>query len=1137
MDAPVDSVQDKWQLLPAFLRLRGLFMQHIDSFNFFVDHEINEIVKASSRVDSDIDPHFYMDFSNARVRMPERADTDAHDKSITPHECRMRDLTYAADICVDVEYLRGHQRVRQRGVVIGKLPIMLRSNKCVLYGKNEHEMARLQECPLDPGGYFVVRGTEKVILIQEQLSKNRIIVAVDSTKDEVTAKVSSVTHERKSNTEVLFGKPKPTKRLFLKHNSFTELIPLVIALKAMGMTIDKEIAQMIAGDDKQLIEILAPSIEEAQQLKVFTQNQALEWIGARRKVTRKSVSSRRSLSDDVLETLQMVILAHVPTIGLNFRPKCIYLALMARRALQTSLNPGQEDDLDFLGNKRLELAGHLLALMFEDLFKRYQAELKLNIDKVLKKPDRKQEFDAGRYLHMHGDLISQGLARAISSGNWNIKRFRMERAGVTHLLCRFSYIAALGMLTRVASQVEKSRKSSGPRALQTSQWGMLCPSDTPEGEQCGLVRNMALMSHITTDVDPVPIVRILYSLGVEDFSLLSGVELHGESAYIVMMNGQLLGVTRNAKQLLRSYRRLRRAGRIAPFASIAISRQYRTVNISSDGGRICRPLIIVDENGHSVVKQHHIDLLVQGKYTFDDFLRLGLVEYVDVNEENDALIAIYEKDLAEARSASPRVLKYTHLEIEPFAILGAVAGVIPFPDHNQSPRNTYQCAMGKQAMGAIGYNQQQRIDTIIYLLTYPQQPMVKSKTIELIGYDKLPAGQNAILTVMSFSGYDIEDALILNRGSLDRGFGRCHYLRKYQTMIKSYANGTYDRIVDAPRGPDGKVMEMFDSLESDGLAGSGLVIKTGQVIVNRQTPASTTNEIGAGGMMRAQPETTYKPAPMKYKAPVNGVVDKMMITQTEGNQTLIKVLMRQTRRPELGDKFSSRHGQKGVCGLIVPQEDMPFTDDGIVPDVVMNPHGFPKRMTIGKMLELLSGKAGVLTGELQYGTAFGGSDPEEMCRILVQNGYSYSGKDYMTSGITGEPVESYVFRGPVFYQKLKHMVLDKMHSRSTGPVNATTRQPMEGRSKDGGLRLGEMERDCLIGYGASSLIIERLMISSDASDMFVCEQCGLIAYQGWCRRCRSGKGVVSIRIPYAAKLLFQELTSMNITPKLILEDA
>ncbi|KAF7320895.1 DNA-directed RNA polymerase subunit beta [Mycena chlorophos] len=1117
---PIKSVEDKWLLLPAFLKVKGLVKQHIDSYNFFVESDIKNIVKANNKVTSDVDPRFWLKYTDINVGMPDRNDGSSVERKVTPHECRLRDITYSAPISVTIHYTRG-KNIVQRTVNIGRLPVMLRSSKCYLTGKTPAELARMTECPLDPGGYFVVKGTEKVILVQEQLSKNRIIVELDSVKNIVQASCTSSTHGGlKSKTYVATKKGK----IYLRHNSVHEDIPIVIALKAMGIQSDKEILLLTAGTTEAYKAAFSANLEDAAKLGVFTRQQALEYIGSRVKVNRKIMGPRRPAWEEALEALATIVLAHVPVKGLDLRAKAIFVATMTRRVLMAMEDEKMVDDRDYVGNKRLELAGQLLALLFEDLFKTYNANLKTAIDKVLKKQSRTSEFDAFNTMQFQGDHLTAGFVRAISTGNWSLKRFKMERAGVTHVLSRLSFISALGMMTRISSQFEKTRKVSGPRALQPSQWGMLCPSDTPEGEACGLVKNLALMTHITTDVEEGPIIKLAFMLGVEDISLATGTEIYGPHTFVVNVNGTIIGLTRYPARFVAQFRRLRRARRISEFVSVFINHHHKAVHIASDGGRICRPMIIVD-NGRPRVTSEHIALLKKETVAFDDFLRKGLVEYLDVNEENDAYIALYEADIVAAT---------THLEIEPFTLLGAVAGLIPYPHHNQSPRNTYQCAMGKQAIGAIGYNQLNRIDTLLYLSVYPQQPMVKTKTIELVGYDRLPAGQNATVAVMSYSGYDIEDALILNKASLDRGYGRCQVLRKNATLIRKYANGTFDRLADAPVDEmTGQVAKKYDIIQADGLAGVGERVDPGDVYVNKQSPTNSTDN-SFTGQAAAVP---YRNTPMTYKSPVAGNIDKVLISDTENDQTLIKVLIRQTRRPELGDKFSSRHGQKGVCGLIVNQEDMPFNDQGINPDTIMNPHGFPSRMTVGKMIELLAGKAGVLSGKLQYGTAFGGSKVEDMSRILVENGFSYAGKDMLTSGITGEPLEAYVYFGPIYYQKLKHMVMDKMHARARGPRATLTRQPTEGRSREGGLRLGEMERDCLIGYGATQLLLERLMISSDKFEVNACSKCGLMGYNGWCSYCKSSKQMAQLTIPYAAKLLFQELMAMNVVPRLILDDA
>ncbi|KAB8339007.1 hypothetical protein FH972_021946 [Carpinus fangiana] len=1114
----IDTARDKWNLLPAFLKVKGLVKQHIDSFNYFVEVELRNIIKANQWVRSDVEDRFWFRYTDIRVGTPSRALEDGgyHSESmpVTPNESRLRDMTYAAPIYVDYQYWRQGAIVTRKNTIIGRMPIMLKSARCILSGASEKDMGVLQECPVDPGGYFIVKGQEKVILVQEQLSKNRVIV--ESMKGIVQASVTSSTHERKSKSYVLVKKGK----IYLRHNVLSEDVPIVIVMKALGIQSDEEILLLVAGEDSVYQDEFIINFEEAAKLEAHTQQQALEYLGSRVRIKRSPVGGgprTRNPQQEALEALASVIITHVPVEALNFRPKALYIAFMVRRVLMAMHDPTLVDDRDYVGNKRLELAGQMLSLLFEDHFKRFNHDFKSVIDRVLKKPTRTQVFDAHEHFRVNAGHITAGMERAISTGNWNLRRFKMERAGVTHVLSRLSYISALGMMTRISSQFEKTRKVSGPRALQTSQFGMLCTSDTPEGEACGLVKNLALMTHITTEDTEGPVRDLIFILGAEDVTSASGTEVFKHGAYIVFINGTPVALTRQPKTFLNAFRKFRRLGRVSEFVSIHINHHHCAVHIATDEGRICRPLIVV-ENGRSKVTKRYLQALRRGSMDFDDFLSRGLVEYLDVNEENDSLIAVYESDITS---------NTTHLEIEPFTMLGAVAGLIPYPHHNQSPRNTYQCAMGKQAIGAIAYNQFTRIDTLLYLMVYPQKPLCKTRTIELIKYDKLPAGQNATVAVMSFSGYDIEDALVLNKASIDRGFGRCQVFRKISQPLKKYANGTSDEFgYPDPAKPSHK------NLDDDGVVQVGSRLNAGDVYLTRNVPLNTTST----GIGSDSSNGMYRDIEMTYKLPDHAYVDKVLLSSNDQDTTVLKIQTRQTRRPEVGDKFSSRHGQKGVVGIIVEQEDLPFSDQGVNPDIIMNPHGFPSRMTVGKMLELVSGKAGVNTGNFEYGTAFGGSKVEEMGQALIERGFSYSAKDYLTCGITGEALPAYVFFGPIYYQKLKHMVQDKMHSRSTGPRAMLTRQPTEGRSRAGGLRLGEMERDCLIAYGASQLLLERLMLSSDKHECDICERCGMMGYHGWCQTCQSSKGVVRMTIPYAAKLLIQELLSMNIKASLKLED-
>ncbi|KAK4483573.1 hypothetical protein RD792_010772 [Penstemon davidsonii] len=1087
--APVKNTVEKFQLVPEFLKVRGLVKQHLDSFNYFVRMQIKKIIQANDIITAKNDPSIYLRYEDVRIGEPS-VTIDGVTEKLTPHMCRLSDITYAAPIYVNIEYSTGHGSTKmiqkKKDVIIGRMPIMLRSCFCILYGKDEEELAKYGECPLDPGGYFIIKGTEKVILIQEQLSKNRIIIDTDK-KACVQASVTSSTETTKSKTVIRMEKGK----IYLYLNQFSTKVPIMVVMKAMGMESDQEVVQMV-GRDPRYSELLLPSIE----VKGSQYGTAVDKEGR------------------ALGIVRDIFLANIPVNQNNFRPKCIYVAVMLRRMMEAILNKDAVDDKDYVGNKRLELSGQLLSLLFEDLFKTMNEDAQKTIDTILSKPSRSSRFDISQ--HIMKESITHGLERTLSTGNWDVKRFKMHRKGMTQVVARLSYIATLGYMTKITPQFEKSRKVSGPRALQPSQWGMMCPCDTPEGEACGLVKNLALMTHVTTDEDEIPLISLCYSLGVDDLELLSAEELHMPNSYLIVLNGLILGKHRRPHIFSNVMRKLRRAGKIGEFVSIFVNEKQRCVYIASDGGRVCRPLVIAD-SGVSRIKEHHMKELRDGVRTFDTFLKEGLVEYLDVNEENNALIALYEDNAKEGT---------THIEIEPFTILGVCAGLIPYPHHNQSPRNTYQLC---------------RMDTLIYLLVYPQRPLLTTRTIELVNYDKLGAGQNATVAVMSYSGYDIEDAIVMNKSSLDRGFGRCIVMKKMSAVSQKYTNGTSDRII-RPQG-GGPQMQILDD---DGLASPGQIIRNNDIYINKQSPKDTRTPVTSPVL----PDSAYTHSKQTYKGPEGEtpVVDRVSLCSDRDNNICIKFMIRHTRRPEVGDKFSSRHGQKGVCGTIVQQEDFPFSERGICPDLIMNPHGFPSRMTVGKMIELLGGKAGVSCGRFHYGSAFGepsghADKVDAISETLVKHGFSYNGKDLIYSGITGEPLQAYIFMGPIYYQKLKHMVLDKMHARGNGPRVMMTRQPTEGRSRNGGLRVGEMERDCLIAYGASMLIYERLMISSDPFEVQVCRKCGLLGYYhyklktGICSTCKNGENMSTMKLPYACKLLFQELQSMNIIPRLKLTEA
>ena len=1156
-----------------------------------------------------------------------------------PNDARLRNMTYGITIHYDVEvdftYYIGDDKKEHSMVLpkiyLGRFPIMLQSDLCILNSLNKDVRFNMGECRNDYGGYFIIDGKEKVIISQEKFADNLLYIRVNK-EDNIyshSAEIRSVSEDTSKpirTTAVKIVAPSPSlsnNQIVVSVPNVKKPVPLFILMRALGIVSDKDIIQtclLTSLDDEnennknQYIDLFIPSVHDANRF--FNQQNALEFIAELTK--RGTVSS-------VIEILSDYFLPHIGE--LNFLEKAYFLGYMVNRLLKVYTKEENPTDRDNFRFKRVELSGSLIYDLFREYYLIQKKDITRKIDEEYyyhkgeykedetlsrkekkqiqvkgKNKDKSQEdkesnkykdnfiglIEANFKKFFKDRIVEQGFRKAFK-GNWGSEA-HTKRLGAVQDLNRLSWNTFISHLRKINLPLDASAKVIGPRLLNSSQWGFIDPIDTPDGGNIGLHKHMAISTYITSGSSSYPIIKWLRLNTPMRVILECSPEQLGSSTK-VLVNGNWIGVVDNPTEIVNLLKLYRRNGIIPTYTSITFNYRNNEVYIYTDAGRLTRPIYYIDDNKVSYDRKELVELLENGTISWEQVIsgfmkktdekfktknnkiydltelykEIGndketilqkldrfksMVDYIDTSEEESAFIATNPDDLKKSKW-------YTHLEIDNSLILGVMGNMIIYPENNPVTRNSFSCGQSKQAVSVYHSNYQMRIDKMGVVLNYGQTPLIKSRYLEYVNNEEMPYGVNAIVAIMCYTGYNVEDAILINEGAIQRGIFRTTYYSSYEAREESskitgmtnskFANIEKNNVIGKKQGYD------YSFLDDHGLVRENTELNDKIILIGKINSSMSNKD-------------SWSDDSVKSKKGQLGYVDKSFITLGEEGFNIAKVRVREERLPAIGDKMASRAGQKGTLGLIIPEEDMPFTEDGIRPDLIINPHALPSRMTIGQIVESLFGK--VCTSYGAYGdcTAFQvkGSNFSTYAPLLVKAGFHSSGNQVLYNGMSGQQLAADIYIGPTYYMRLKHMVKDKINYRARGPNTVLTRQPVQGRANDGGLRIGEMERDGVLAHGMSYFLNESFMVRGEKEDYYiaVCNKTGAIAIyneaknlflspyadgpiefkmnadgsQSIMNLTRFGRSFSILKVPYSFKLLMQELQVMNVQTRIITED-
>lgn len=1124
------------RLLHSYMQNHGMVRHQLESFDRFVQHTLPFIIEENSDV-SHIQSNgllsHHLHLTNLTIRPPSVTESDGFDRPLSPTMSRLRALTYASAVTVDVAYdvvdreaaepsLRS--RTVYRGVAICRIPVMVKSVVCSTY----HSGA--SECDIvpDPGGYFIVNGIDKCIIAQAKLRTNHAFVFPSRLgKFAYVCEVRSAHEQRLRSTSTLCmhitDVSKGARSIIMVELPFVTIqVPLVALFRILGLVDIDEILEMVDCSSKDTEAMLRTCLECDSRSTMGT-DEIIDWIG-REGTTEPTAERRQRYMQHIIgnEIIPHMSLHRSPE---GLRRKATFVAHMVRRLTQVAFEGGDVDDRDDFVNRRIDCSGVLMALLFRQLYRNFMRTLSGQLRKVIES-NRVDAINVGALINCK--KISSGFKYAFASGNWGVNRgggvSSGGQTGVVQMMGKMTTVAAIAGLRRINTPISREGRAVAPRQLHSSTWGLLCPAETPEGGQCGLVTNLSLLTHVRVGSPSAPLASFILAMPSVHAVNEPGVSVRGDRSVSILVNGAIIGSTCDCDAVAAAIRSARRAMDVPFDVSVGVARGC--IFVTSDAGCALRPLIVADR----VVDYHRIlQSSPASENVWQTMLHAGIIEYIDKQEELNMRVAIDPSHIA--------LGYFSHMEIHGTTLLGLCTSLIPFSHHNQAPRNVYQSAMGKQAVGVM--NSPHAMDSVVHALGYSQKALVVTDMDAMVGSSDSPSGMCPIVAIMCYSGYNQEDSLVASRSAIDRGLFRSFVYNSYKDEEKVIGADT-EKFAKPGDACEGMRDADYSPLEENGFPLPGRSLSNGDAIIGKV--ASTTRLQASGVGEKRRDMQRDRSTILRSDEP--SVVDAVFRSTTTDGNGFVRIRTRAMRIPGVGDKLSSRHGQKGIVGSVLADCDMPFTSSGIVPDLIVNPHAIPSRMTIGQLVECLTGKLGCVKAELMDGTPFRDTSIEAIADELERLGYNRSGNEEMYNGMTGERLPGMVFIGPTFYQRLKHMVGDKCHGRGRGPVQLLSRQPVEGRSREGGLRCGEMERDCFIAHGATAVLRDRLFEQADPFSTSVCSKCGLLCVPApdpensgvtcgvaTCRNCKESD-CKEMQMPYAFKLLTHELYGMCIAPRL-----